>query len=890
MKPSKLLFNFLLVSQLLPVLILAQSSTSKLVQIELTPEKTGLDLIKLGIDITHGDYVPERHFICEFTDEEYQQIQAAGFNTKTLISDMGQWRNEKNENDVTFRDDIACHKIDRPVVYPTPQNFQLGDADYAYYYRYQDILDILDDMRVKFPNLITSKVAIPNATIENRPIYWVKISDNPDLDEPEPEVFYNAATHPREVMSVITLIHYMWYVLENYTSDTEVNWLVNNTEMYFMPCANPDGYIHNETLAPNGGGLWRKNRRDNLDGSFGVDLNRNFDFEWGVGPHNSDQGSSEAYRGTAPFSEPETQAIRDFCNAHEFTVALNHHSFQDVLIYPFGHDLSVSPPEESAFQGMGHLMTRENNYKFGNLPEVLFLIQTGGGAPDWMYGETVSKPKTYAFVPEIGHPSSGFWPPLENIHTDCQATVGMNLSAARIPHVTGTASDLTPDIVTNLSNNLEFVVQRAGLTDGTLEVSLTPISNVQSVGSPQTFDLSLGEKAISDISYTLPPSIQPGTEFILELNIDNGTRIYREKLFKIFASPVSVFADDCSNLNQWNSSGNWGVSNSTFVSSPSSITESPNGNYSSNLSTEINVINNVNVLYPNHTILTFLAKWDIESNYDYAQVYLRFMNGQNTVTIPLCGRHTELGEIEGDNQPAEPLYDGLQENWILEEIDLGPYLEDYTASSFTIGFKFDSDHSVEHDGFYFDDVEVISLDHALYIKDIDFTATLTAQQTVELKWQNPDIENLEIDIQHSADGGNFSVIKKLRNLKAGESHSYIDTKPIKGHNYYRLTWVNEQAEQQFSPIRLVEKSAGWEVFLDDFNQQLSMSGIEAGTENLEINLFTIEGRLLQTTRLTKVQTEEINIDLPFKTTNSPQIIIAAITTAYQKQVQRLLWK
>ena len=67
----------------------------------------------------------------------------------------------------------------------------------------------------------------------------------------------------------------MWYLLENYETDTEIKTLVDNTALYFIPIINPDGYIFNESTNPNGGGFWRKNRKDNGNDTFGVDLNRN---------------------------------------------------------------------------------------------------------------------------------------------------------------------------------------------------------------------------------------------------------------------------------------------------------------------------------------------------------------------------------------------------------------------------------------------------------------------------------------------------------------------------------------------------------------------------------------------------------------------------------------
>src|SRR5690606_22160109 len=149
---------------------------------------------------------------------------------------------------------------------------------------------------------------------QNRPIYMVKISDNPDLNEDEPRVLYTAMHHAREPQSMMTLIYFMYYLLENYNSDPSVKYLVDNRELYFIPIVNPDGYEYNRQTSPGGGGMWRKNRRNN-GSSYGVDLNRNYGpmAYWNApGGGSSTSPSSDTYRGTAPFSEPEISSIKDF--------------------------------------------------------------------------------------------------------------------------------------------------------------------------------------------------------------------------------------------------------------------------------------------------------------------------------------------------------------------------------------------------------------------------------------------------------------------------------------------------------------------------------------------------------------------------------------------------
>jgi murein tripeptide amidase MpaA len=96
-------------------------------------------------------------------------------------------------------------------------------------------------MYLQYPNIVTQKFSV-GLSIENRPIYAVKISDNPTINESEPQVHMNSLIHAREPQAMMTIMYYMYYLLENYGTDPEVTYLVNNREIYFIPCINPDGY------------------------------------------------------------------------------------------------------------------------------------------------------------------------------------------------------------------------------------------------------------------------------------------------------------------------------------------------------------------------------------------------------------------------------------------------------------------------------------------------------------------------------------------------------------------------------------------------------------------------------------------------------------------------
>ena len=318
------------------------------------------------------------------------------------------------------------------IIHPDIKAFYLSrnteSASMGGFRTYSEIVAYLDSLTAAYPNITTDKFSIGNS-IEGRPQWVVKISDNPDIDEDEPEVFYISLIHAREPAAAAALLNYMDYLLSNYGVDQEVTDIVNNRELYFLPVQNPDGYVYNETTDPLGGGMWRKNRRDNGDGNFGVDLNRNYGFKWGYDDLGSSPNTSyETYRGTGPFSEPETQNVKNFIISRNFKIIHNFHTYSNLEIWPYGYDRFYTT-EEDFFENLGDSLTKLNNYT----PEIGWsLYPTNGDADDWAWGDTISKPRTISLTCEIGSSSDGFWPDPSRIPTLEAENIWPNLFLAKI--------------------------------------------------------------------------------------------------------------------------------------------------------------------------------------------------------------------------------------------------------------------------------------------------------------------------------------------------------------------------------------------------------------------------------------------------------------------------
>ncbi len=202
------------------------------------------------------------------------------------------------------------------------------------YSSYQDCIDFFQSAQAQKSNLF--KVEYIGTTWEERNILCVTITKDVDMAHTKPALFYTGTIHAREWIGIELSLTFAKYILDHIDYDPQLNVLLSRATLYMIPCANPDGYEYSRTHFS----FWRKNRRQNADGSFGVDLNRNFS----VGFTPNKNTTSNVYSGPSPFSEPETAAIRDFFEAHDnIAIALDYHSQGNVFFpaHNFIHEDAV---------------------------------------------------------------------------------------------------------------------------------------------------------------------------------------------------------------------------------------------------------------------------------------------------------------------------------------------------------------------------------------------------------------------------------------------------------------------------------------------------------------------------------------------------------------------
>lgn len=269
-------------------------------------------------------------------------------------------------------------------------------------------------------------------SLEGRVLLGVKISDNAAAEEGEPEVLVVGCHHARELMSVELPLYLMRRLLDGYGSDPVLTSLVDSREIWIVPIVNPDGHVY---VQNNSGGQsdnwWRKNRRPNGDGSFGVDLNRNYGYHWGWDDlGSSPTPSSGVYRGAGPFSEPETAAIRDFMNGREFTISASFHSYGQLFLYPWGY-APLDTPDHAIFRSLGDSVAVQNGYRAGN-PKSDAIYLTNGDMDDWVYGDTSARPRVYGFTFELNtYEQGGFYPNDTLIPATCALNAGPLLTLLR---------------------------------------------------------------------------------------------------------------------------------------------------------------------------------------------------------------------------------------------------------------------------------------------------------------------------------------------------------------------------------------------------------------------------------------------------------------------------
>jgi len=276
----------------------------------------------------------------------------------------------------------------------SPQAEGKDKADwFSDYHTYDEIAAWFAELAKSYPEVVSFQDAV-GQSIEGRNIFAVRIAGpGPVPPSQRPQIYVQGLQHAREWIGGAVV----QYIASQLATATNIP-LLAEVEIVMVPIVNPDGYAY--TWEHNR--LWRKNRRNNGDGSFGVDLNRNWDDHWG-GAGSSSNPASDTYHGKGPFSEPESLAVSDFLLQNSRVVAaLDVHAYSQLILRPYGWT-TATPPDNTLLETSGDLQAKAIKFVHGktyqNIPSV-DLYPTTGSAGDFFYGQIIKD--------TIGHYTSGF--------------------------------------------------------------------------------------------------------------------------------------------------------------------------------------------------------------------------------------------------------------------------------------------------------------------------------------------------------------------------------------------------------------------------------------------------------------------------------------------------
>ncbi len=348
-------------------------------------------LANMGLDIWEFQ---RDGLVIRVTDDERQQVKESGFTIETITEDVYEYTEKIKQKQISL------------FAEPTPAKYHSHDEVIAE-------LKALEDSGV-------AKTYIIGNTHEGRDIWAVRISDNPSEDEEEPGALFFGCEHAGEWIGIEVPLSIAQYLVDNYYSDQDITYLVDSCEIWIVPVMNPDGYEYSRTTDR----MWQKNRRDNGDGTFGVDLASNWDYMWDA-PGSFGTTSSDYYRGPSAFSEPETQAIRDLILSCDFRVLMDYHSPGQMIGSPW--DYTLEPCADDIPMGtmkltMRNLIKETSGANYIDWADWSGTFVFPGSATDWAYGVL----GIYSFFIELA-PLGPRIPPENQIRTICEENLPVAL-------------------------------------------------------------------------------------------------------------------------------------------------------------------------------------------------------------------------------------------------------------------------------------------------------------------------------------------------------------------------------------------------------------------------------------------------------------------------------
>ncbi len=337
----------------------------------------------------------------QMSRENVALLRAEGIDLEVLVEDL-QADAERERAEIERRQAVA----------------RLGDAiDYSNYYPFADHVLFMNQLVGEQPDL--ASISTIGQTLQGNPIWTVNATGPGDASN-RPQVAINATIHAREWITTPAAEYLLESLVRDYDSNPRIRNLMDTVDWYVTPVFNVDGYLYSWSTER----YWRKNRRNNGNGTFGVDLNRNWDIDWG-GNGASANTSDETYRGTSAFSEPETQVMRDFLlTLDDLRAHVDTHSYSQLVLHAPGTFAQVTP-NESQLQAVAEEMSDailDSNGAFYTPQRGVDLYEAAGAFSDWTglvlgaFGFTIEARPTGGGVNGFSPPANQILPAAEEIN------------------------------------------------------------------------------------------------------------------------------------------------------------------------------------------------------------------------------------------------------------------------------------------------------------------------------------------------------------------------------------------------------------------------------------------------------------------------------------------
>ncbi|MFD9739081.1 M14 family zinc carboxypeptidase [Umezawaea sp. NPDC059074] len=384
----------------------AAPETAELVRVETADQKEKSKLLALGLDVT------------EKADATGVDVVIAGEADRKVLRDSGFRFDVLNPDlSATSRDNA---RKDAEFAAKTPRTaLPSGRTSYRHLWEYNYEMK---ELARKNPKLVRA-FTLPHPTVEGIDVVGVEIAStvgNPK--DGKPVNLLMATHHAREWPSAEHAMEWIYELVDGYAHDKEIRGLVERTRNIIVPVVNADGFNISREAEPKGDfsrfdyEMKRKNcqasdspeqfrtgvcKANPAGAQRGTDPNRNYAGFWG-GDGATTSWSGETFRGASPFSEPETQNIRELVSNRQVTNLLTLHTYSNLVLRVPGVFGTRPPLDEPANKALGDLMASRNGYT--SQPSWA-LYDTSGTTEDWSYWATGG----YGYTMEIG--LDGFHPP-----------------------------------------------------------------------------------------------------------------------------------------------------------------------------------------------------------------------------------------------------------------------------------------------------------------------------------------------------------------------------------------------------------------------------------------------------------------------------------------------